>query len=215
MTTALEAIERLKEGNRRFVAGRRQSGAISSRRRARLAGGQTPFTVILGCSDSRVPVELVFDQGLGDLFVIRVAGNVATPSQVGSVEFAVGMFGVGLVVVLGHTRCGAIEAVLKELDHSPENCSGNLESILSRIRPTVQSLLDTAPHTDHDTLIRQAVRANVRAQVAGLAQSSELLGRLVEAGRVMLVGAEYDLVTGEVDFLNGARNDDESSLAQP
>lgn len=201
MTTALEAIERLKEGNRRFVAGRRRSGAIGSRRRARLADSQSPFAVILGCSDSRVPVELVFDQGLGDLFVIRVAGNVAAPSQVGSVEFAVGMFNIALVVVLGHTRCGAIEAALGELDHSPENRSRNLDAILNRIRPTVQSLLDTAAHTARDRLIRQAVRANVRAQVAALTQDSELLGRLVDAGRLMLAGAEYDLVTGEVDFL--------------
>ena len=201
MATALEAIERLKEGNRRFVAGRRRSGAIGSHRRASLVDSQTPFAIILGCSDSRAPVELVFDQGLGDLFVIRVAGNVAAPSQVGSVEFAVGMFGIALVVVLGHTRCGAIEAVLKEPDHSPENCSGNLNAILDYIRPTVQSLPDTAVHTDHDTLIRQAVRANVRAQVTALTQGSELLRRLVEAGRLMLTGAEYDLVTGGVDFL--------------
>ncbi len=201
MTTALEAIERLKEGNRRFVSGRRRSDAIGSHRRARLADSQTPFAIILGCSDSRVPVELVFDQGLGDLFVIRVAGNVAAPSQVGSVEFAVGLFGIALVVVLGHTRCGAIQAALKEPDNSSENCSGNLDAILNRIRPTVQSLPDTAVHTDHDTLIRQAVRANVRAQVTALTQDSELLGRLVEAGRLMLVGAEYDLVTGGVDFL--------------
>ncbi len=201
MATALEAIERLKEGNRRFVSGRRRSGAINSRRRARLADSQSPFAIILGCSDSRAPVELVFDQGLGDLFVIRVAGNVAAPSQVGSVEFAVGMFGIALVVVLGHTRCGAIQAALKEPDYSAENFSGNLDAILNRIRPTVQSLPDTTVHTDHDTLVRQAVRANVRAQVTALTQDSELLGRLVEAGRLMLVGAEYDLVTGEVDFL--------------
>ncbi len=201
-TTALEAIERLKEGNRRFVSGRRRSGAISLRRRAQLADSQAPFAVILGCSDSRAPVELVFDQGLGDLFVIRVAGNVAAPSQVGSVEFAVGRFGVKLVVVLGHARCGAIEAALKEPDPSPENSSENLDAILNRIRPTVQSLLDTAVHTDRDRLIRQAGRANVRAQVTALTQGSELLGRLVESGRLMLVGAEYDLVTGEVDFLD-------------
>ncbi len=201
MTTALEAIERLKEGNRRFVAGRRRSGAIGWRLRARLVDGQTPFAIILGCSDSRAPVELVFDQGLGDLFVIRVAGNVAAPSQVGSVEFAVGMFGIGLVVVLGHTRCGAIQAALKKPGHFPENGSGNLDAILDRIRPAVQSLPDTAVHADHDTLVRQAVRANVRAQVAALAQGSELLGQLIEAGRLMLVGAEYDLVTGRVDFL--------------
>lgn len=204
MTTALEAIERLKEGNRRFVAGRRRSGAVSPNRRMRLTDGQNPFAAILGCSDSRVPAELVFDQGLGDLFVVRVAGNVAAPSQVGSVEFAAGLFGIELVVVLGHTRCGAIEATLKELDHPACTPSANLGAILNRIRPAVRSLPDMAPDADHDTLARQAVRANVRAQVAVLTQGSELLGRLVETGRLTVVGAEYDLATGEVEFLDGA-----------
>ena len=204
MTTALEAIERLKEGNRRFVAGRRRSGAVSPNRRMRLTDGQNPFAAILGCSDSRVPAELVFDQGLGDLFVVRVAGNVAAPSQVGSVEFAAEKFGIELVVVLGHTRCGAIEATLKELDHSASNPSANLGAILNRIRPAVRSLPGTAPDADHDTLVRQAVRANVRAQVEVLTQGSEMLGRLVETGRLTVVGAEYDLATGEVEFLDGA-----------
>ena len=204
MTTALEAIERLKEGNRRFVAGRRQSGAVSPSRRMRLTDGQNPFAAILGCSDSRVPAELVFDQGLGDLFVVRVAGNVAAPSQVGSVEFAAGLFGIELVVVLGHTRCGAIEATLKELDHPAGDPSANLGAILNRIRQAVRSLPDMSPDADHDTLARQAVRANVRAQVAVLSQGSEILGRLVEAGRLTVVGAEYDLATGEVEFLDGA-----------
>lgn len=204
MTTALEAIERLKEGNRRFVAGRRRSGAVSPSRRMRLTDGQNPFAAILGCSDSRVPAELVFDQGLGDLFVVRVAGNVAAPSQVGSVEFAASLFGIELVVVLGHTRCGAIEATLKELDHPAGDPSANLGAILNRIRPAVRSLPDMTPDADHDTLARQAVRANVRAQVAVLSQGSEILGRLVEAGRLTVVGAEYDLATGEVEFLDGA-----------
>ncbi len=204
MTTALEAIERLKEGNRRFVAGRRRSGAVSPNRRMRLTDGQNPFAAILGCSDSRVPAELVFDQGLGDLFVVRVAGNVAAPSQVGSVEFAADKFGIELVVVLGHTRCGAVEATLEELDHPAGNPSANLGAILNRIRPAVRSLPDMAPDADHDTLARQAVRANVRAQVAVLTQGSEILGRLVETGRLTVVGAEYDLATGEVEFLDGA-----------
>lgn len=204
MTTALEAIERLKEGNRRFVAGRRRSGAVSPSRRMRLTDGQNPFAAILGCSDSRVPAELVFDQGLGDLFVVRVAGNVAAPSQVGSVEFAAGLFGIELVVVLGHTRCGAIEATLKELDHPAGTPSANLGAILNRIRPAVRSLPDMTPDADHEALARQAVRANVRAQVAVLSQGSEILGRLVEAGRLTVVGAEYDLATGEVEFLDGA-----------
>lgn len=203
MTTAPEAIERLKEGNRRFVSGRRRRGAVSPNRRMRLTDGQSPFAAILGCSDSRVPAELVFDQGLGDLFVVRVAGNVAAPSQVGSVEFAAGQFGIELVVVLGHTRCGAIEATLKELDHPAGDPSANLGAVLNRIRPAVRSLPGTASDADHDTLVRQAVRANVLAQVAVLAQGSEILGQRIEAGRLTVVGAEYDLVTGEVEFLDG------------
>ncbi len=202
MITALDAIARLKEGNRRFVSGQQRSSTIEPDRWARLAESQTPFAIILGCSDSRVPVELVFDQGFGDLFVIRVAGNVAAPSQVGSVEFAVDKFGIELVVVLGHTRCGAIEAALKEPDRSAGNCSVSLNAILEHIRPTVQRLKDAAVHTDHDTLIRQAVRANIQAQLTTLTDSSESLSRRVEANRLMLAGAQYDLVTGEVDFLD-------------
>lgn len=203
MLTALEALERLKTGNRRFVAGLRDGEGVSSPRRMQLPDDQEPFATILGCSDSRVPAELVFDQGLGDLFVIRVAGNVVAPSQVGSVEFATAMFGTALVVVLGHTRCGAIEATLRELERPHTSRSPNLRSIVDRIRPSVRSLMDTPLDSDRDALIHYAVRANIRASVDHLAHGSQLLEQYIESGKLLVVGAEYDLETGEVDFFDG------------
>src|SRR6267143_1570886 len=158
------ALERLRDGNRRFVAGVRSGDILTSQtRRTELAAGQEPFAVILGCSDSRVPAEIVFDQGLGDLFVIRVAGNIVAASQVGSVEFAAARFGTRLVVVLGHSQCGAILATLEELQSSTENQSRNLRAIVDRVRPSVEGLLATALRHDPDALVRQAVRANISA----------------------------------------------------
>ena len=203
MLTALEALDRLKTGNRRFVAGLRDGEGVSTPRRMQLPDDQEPFATILGCSDSRVPAELVFDQGLGDLFVIRVAGHVVAPSQVGSVEFATAMFGTALVVVLGHTRCGAIEATLRELERPHTSRSPNLRSIVDRIRPSVRSLMDTPLDSDRDALIHYAVRANIRASVDHLAHGSQLLEQYIESGKLLVVGAEYDLETGEVDFFDG------------
>lgn len=203
MTKAQEAIERLKAGNRRFVDDHRKSDSASPHLRSRLVEGQEPFAVVLGCSDSRVPPEVVFDQDLGDLFVIRVAGNVAARSQVGSVEFAASKFGVELVVVLGHTRCGAIEATLDEIGQAPGSGSPNLAVILEHIRPALGTLPDTHSCSDRDDLSRQAVRANIQASVETLTQDSEILAPLVEAGRLRVVGAEYDLETGKVEFLDG------------
>ncbi|HWY72796.1 MAG TPA: carbonic anhydrase, partial [Burkholderiaceae bacterium] len=180
MTHALEALERLREGNRRFAAGDSSHDARSARaRRDELASGQLPFAAILGCSDSRVPVEIVFDQGLGDLFVIRVAGNVVAPSQIGSVEFATERFGTRLVVVLGHSRCGAIQATLEQLQRPRENQSRNLHSIVDRIRPSVEGLLATELRHDPETLVRQAVRSNIRASVGHLRHGSPLIEQLV------------------------------------
>ncbi len=203
MTTAPEALDRLKEGNRRFVAGMRDDDSVSTHRRVELAKGQAPFAIILGCSDSRVPAELVFDQGLGDLFVIRVAGNIVAPSQVGSVEFAASVFGTQLVVVLGHTNCGAIEATLSELERPQGSQSPNPRSIVDRIRPSVRSLLDTPMASDRASLIRYAVRANIRASVDHLAHGSQILEELIQQGKLQVVGAEYDLASGEVDFFDG------------
>ena len=201
---ALEALERLREGNRRFAAGDSNHDARSARtRRDELASGQLPFAAILGCSDSRVPVEIVFDQGLGDLFVIRVAGNIVAPSQIGSVEFAAERYSMRLVVVLGHSRCGAIQATLEQLQRPRENQSRNLQSIVDRIRPSVEGLLATELRHDPETLVRQAVRSNIRTSVTHLRHGSPVIEQLVRHDGLLVVGAEYSLETGVVDFFEG------------
>ena len=203
-TTALDALARLREGNRRFAAGIASDSGLSSRtRRAELVAGQQPSAIILGCSDSRVPAEIVFDQGLGDLFVIRVAGNIVAPSQVGSVEFAAERFGTRLVVVLGHSQCGAILATLEEQRRPTENQSRNLRSIVDRIRPSVQDLLASAREMDAEALTHAAVRANVRVSANHLRHGSEVLERLIATDGLLVVGAEYSLETGIVDVFDG------------
>jgi carbonic anhydrase len=205
MLTALEALSRLQEGNRRFVANQTNPDSFDHARRRALAAGQEPFAIILGCSDSRVPAELVFDQGFGDLFVIRVAGNIVAPSQIGSVEFAASRFGTRLVVVLGHSGCGAITATLEEITGRATSQSRNLRSIVNRVRPSVETLLASRDHQDEDALIRDAVRANVRASVNHLRHGSELLERLSLDDGLLVVGAEYSLETGVVTFLDNVR----------
>jgi carbonic anhydrase len=202
MRSAREALERLREGNRRFVADVRNRDALTRQRRNELATGQEPFAIILGCSDSRVPAEIVFDQGLGDLFVIRVAGNIVAPSQVGSVEFAAERFGTRLVVVLGHSRCGAVLATLEELQQPKDTQSRNLRSIVDRIRPSVEVLLATGLRHDPDALVSHAVRANIRVSANHLRHGSDLLEQLIEKKGLLVVGAEYSLETGVVDFFD-------------
>jgi len=199
---ALEALERLREGNRRFAADAREVLSGARARPADLVSAQAPFAIVLGCSDSRVPAELVFDQGLGDLFVIRVAGNIVAPSQIGSVEFAAERFGTRLVVVLGHSSCGAILATLEELRRPTEKQSKNLRSIVERVRPSVEGLLETPLRDDPAALVRQAVRANVRNSVDHLRHGSEVLERLIQEQGLLVVGAEYSLETGAVEFLD-------------
>jgi carbonic anhydrase len=204
MISAREALQRLQEGNRRFVADARSGDAPTGpRRRNELAAGQEPFAIILGCSDSRVPAEIVFDQGLGDLFVIRVAGNIVASSQVGSVEFGAARFGTRLVVVLGHSQCGAILATLEELQQPTENQSRNLRSIVDRVRPSVEPLLAAGLRDDPDALVRLAVRANIRASANHLRHGSELLEQLIQTDGLLVVGAEYSLETGVVEFFDG------------
>ena len=203
MISASEALALLRDGNRRFVAEVRSSDNPSSRtRRLELAAGQEPFAIILGCSDSRVPAELVFDQGLGDLFVIRVAGNIVAPSQVGSVEFAASRFGTPLVVVLGHTQCGAVTATFEAVTGQGQTASNNLRSIVERVRPAVETVLAAGPHQSTDAIIHQAIRANVRAAVDHLKHGSALLERLVLTAGLRIVGAEYSLETGIVEFFD-------------
>lgn len=203
MRTAQQALDTLIEGNRRFVAEIQEHALeVEAARRYRLVPRQEPFAIIIGCSDARVPAEIVFDQGLGDLFVIRVAGNIIAPSQVGSVEFAVERFGTPLVVVLGHSGCGAIEATLEQLERPSESRSPNLRSIVDRIRPSVQSLLDAGLQLDSEQLVEQAVRANIRVSANQLRHGSEILEKLIDRDQLRVVGAEYSLETGSVDFFD-------------
>lgn len=201
MITAKEALERLRAGNRRFASGDLVNQDGHQSRRAQLMQGQNPFAIILGCSDSRVPAEIVFDQGLGDLFVIRVAGNIAQPSQIGSVEFAASQFGTRLVVVLGHSSCGAVQAAVENLQGPA--ASRNLGSIVSLIRPSVESLIAGGQGDDPDTLAEKAVRANVRASAERLRRGSEIIEQLERDDGLVIVGAEYSLESSLVDFFDG------------
>jgi len=203
MLTAREALARLQQGNRRFVANHLAVPTDHQARRNELVSGQEPFAIILGCSDSRVPAELVFDQGFGDLFVIRVAGNIVAPSQIGSVEFAAARFGTRLVVVLGHSQCGAVVATLEELLGKATTESKNLRSIVDRVRPAVEDLLAGSQPEPSEALIRAAVLANVRASVQQLRHGSELLERLIETDELLIVGAKYSLASGVVNFFDG------------
>ena len=199
MISAADALKRLHEGNRRFASedGKaRQS--VTRAQRTGLVDGQNPFAVVLACSDSRVPVELVFDQGHGDLFVIRVAGHVVAPSQVGSVEYAVSQLGTRLVVVLGHQNCGAVEATLKELRREQVHRSPNLRAIVDRIRPAVESLL----RRDESAPLGEAVLANVRHAVEQLRHDPIILEELADSGEVTIVGAVYSMEDGQVTFLD-------------
>jgi carbonic anhydrase len=197
-----ECLQRLRAGNSRFVQGAYDRALLGWH--PGIVEGQRPFAVVLGCSDSRAPAELVFDQGLGDLFVIRVAGNVIAPSGVGSVEFAVSQFGTPLVVVMGHSRCGAVAATVQVLEQPDSLQSKNVRSITDRIAPHIESLVRLAQKqgADRQTLIREAERANILASAAQLRHGSALLEPLVSSGRVWVVGAEYKLETGQVEFLD-------------
>ncbi len=203
MVTAQEALERLREGNRRFAANESQHSMDNESRRRELVGGQEPFAVILGCSDSRAPAEIVFDQGIGDLFVVRVAGNVVQPSLLGSVEFACSKFGTRLVVVLGHSHCGAVQATLDAVRSPNEQVSENIGAIAELIRPSVEAVLASDEDADADDIVRRAVRTNVRASAETLRRASDVIATLERDDDLMIVGAEYSLETGLVDFFDG------------
>jgi carbonic anhydrase len=208
MITAQEALQRLQQGNQRFASGTSERDTrLSHAQRIAMAKEQAPFAIILGCSDSRVPTEIVFDQGLGDLFVIRVAGNIVAPSQVGSVEFAAQQFGTRLIVVLGHSQCGAVLATLAELRRPTESKEPNLNSIVTRIRPAVEELLGSEKEHDEDELVEQAIRANVCASVSQLRHGSELVEQLIKNEGLLVVGAEYSVETGVVEFFDGIEAD--------
>lgn len=202
MVATMDALHRLKEGNRRFVNDIQSKHYRANRiRREALVHEQKPYAAILGCSDSRVPPEIIFDQGLGDLFVIRVAGNIATPATIGSIEFSVEQLGTRLVVVLGHTDCGAVQAAISNLTRPAENQSPNLVGIIDRIRPVVAELVHSKDHHAQDAILPRAVRANIRASVNQLQQRSAILKQMISGRGLMVVGAEYSLQTGKVEFL--------------
>ena len=203
MMPAGEALAALRAGNRRFVGELKSGTGAAGARRRELPAGQEPSAIILGCSDARVPAEIIFDQGLGDLFVIRVAGNIVAPSQVGSVEFAAEAFGTRLVVVLGHSNCGAIHATLEQLARPRREQSRNLRAIVNRIRPAVADLIERTPTADRQQLEQLAVRANIRMSADHLRHGSEVLEQLIRRDGLVVVGAEYSVATGEVDFFDG------------
>jgi carbonic anhydrase len=213
MISAQQALEQLRAGNKRFATGARNTENLTRQDRRDLVTGQEPFAIILGCSDSRVPAEIVFDQGLGDLFVIRVAGNIVAPSQVGSVEFAAERFHTRLVVVLGHSLCGAVQATLEELGRPTQDQSRNLRSIVERIQPSVEPLLATELKHQPEALLRLATRANIRASVSHLRHGSDVLEQLINTDGLVIVGAEYSLETGVVEFFD-AMPDDEATPAR-
>jgi carbonic anhydrase len=201
MVSALDALNRLRDGNRRFAANQPAHGEDAESRREELTRGQEPFAIILGCSDSRVPAEIIFDQGLGDLFVIRVAGNIVAPSQIGSVEFAATRFGTRLVVVLGHSQCGAIEETVNQLRSPAEENSRNIGAIVNFVRPSVEAVMDSS--LDLDELTARAVRENVRTSAEQMRHGSKIIERLERDEGLVIVGAEYSLETGLVDFFDG------------
>lgn len=196
-----EALDRLKQGNERFVSNVRSIAALGSQQqREALVSGQRPFAIVLSCSDSRAPSELVFDCGLGELFVVRVAGNVVAPSIVGSVEFAAATFDTELVVVMGHTRCGAVIATVDALKSGKGALSENVRDIVDRISPAVAELVGAAkPGED---VLRDAIRANVRVSANHLRHGSRVLEKRIAEGNLKIVGAEYALETGRVDFFD-------------
>lgn len=201
--TAAQALARLRDGNERFISGTRSIATLAGTLNlAKHAGGQKPFATILTCSDSRVPAEMVFDQGIGDLFVIRVAGNVVAPSLVGSVEFAAATFGTQLTVVMGHSSCGAVEATLDVLRGHTSVPSDNIRDIVDRIRPAVQAVVEANPAGTDDAILEAAIRANVRTSADHLRHGSRILERMVSAGAVAVIGAEYHLHSGRVEFFD-------------
>ncbi|MCX5965044.1 MAG: carbonic anhydrase [Cyanobacteria bacterium] len=185
------ALKNLIEGNQRFVAKKRLNPHQDDFRIKEVASGQAPFAAILGCADSRVVPEIAFDQGIGDIFVVRVAGNIASTEDIASEEYAVGVLGAPLLVVLGHERCGAVKAALEG-----GSFPGVIESLVSAIQPAVE-----ASEGKPGDRLTNAVKANVRIQVKRL-QKSSVLASAIQKGKLKIVGAFYDLDTGEISLVS-------------
>ena len=201
--TPREALERLLRGNQRFVDSteRQIVGKSSRERRVELSAGQAPFAVIVTCADSRLPAEIIFDEGLGDLFVIRVAGNVISPEVVGSVEYAAAELGSALVVVMGHTQCGAVGAALASVSDPSIEFSTGLSSLVDRIRPSVEHTLQHTDSANGDDIVDAAVVDNTKASVRLLIESSDTLKSLAETESINIIGMLYSIDTGEVRVL--------------
>ena len=206
MMSAQEALERLREGNRQYA--RAEYGPntrLNDPRRVETVNERKPFAIILGCSDARVPPEIVFNQGLGDLFVVRVAGNIVASSQCDSIEFAAEQLGCRLIVVLGHSHCRAVTMTLEVLRQSPAYQCRIPQSFVSRIRPAIKRQLRDESRVDFDTLVRDAISANIVASVNQLRHGTASLRRLVRKEGLLVVGAEYSVETGVVEFLHSAK----------
>jgi len=204
MQAAIEALKALKSGNSRFVENVRSVEYTGTQANPQdHASSQQPFAIIVGCSDSRVPAETIFDQDLGSLFVVRIAGNIVSTSQLGSVEFAVQQFGSPLIVVLGHSNCGAVAATINQLNNPNDSLTPSVSAIVEHVSPAVKPLLQSAVKDDHDALLARAVRANVELGTNTLRNESTILKEYAAQGKLSVVGAEYSLDTGEVDFFDG------------
>ena len=195
-------IQELLEGNQRFVSGETIKCSRESLKKFKnfAETGQKPKAIVLCCSDSRAPVEMIFDQDVGDLFVIRVAGNIIAPSLVGSVEFAATTFGTKLVIVMGHSQCGAIEATLNYIENAGTVSSENIHDIVRRIKPHIHEIAQM-PALSHDEKSSLAVKVNVQASVSQLEHSSRLIEGLILKEKIRIVGAVLDLSTGKVAFI--------------
>lgn len=195
------ALAELKNGNDHFVKTIQENTNLTTSLDLKdIDKGQNPFAIILGCSDSRVPLELVFHRGMGELFVIRVAGNIVAPSQIGSIEFACQKFGTQLVVVMGHSHCGAVSATVDALIENPDEISPNLASIVDRVTPAVLPVVNANPDEPRDKLMHKAMRANVEHSVYSLSSRSRIIRNLIKKGQLKVVGAEYAIETGKVSF---------------
>jgi carbonic anhydrase len=204
VTSARQAFQNLVDGNRRFVSDATTfDQSVNRKRRRELVEGQQPFAIVLGCSDSRAPAELLFDQGLGDLFVIRIAGNVVASSQIESIEFAAQKFGTPLVVAMGHSRCGAVIATLEELAKGGPPPTPETHSIVGRIGVSVADVPGVGTTPADDDILGRAIRANISASASRLRTGSPVLEGLIAEGSLVVVGAEYSLETGVVDFFDG------------
>ncbi len=189
---AKNPLERLTQGNQRYVASTTVCHEDWSAKRSALLEGQKPFAVIVACSDSRVPPEIVFDQSLGDLFVVRVAGNIVDDFAIGSIEYGVNILGANLVLVLGHSNCGAVQAALKGMKFD-----NHIQEVLNAIQPAI-----VATKNESGDLLEKAIKANVKIVEEKLKSSKPLLAKLIEAGTLRISGAYYDLKSGKVEFLD-------------